>query len=268
MRVLNEDCLSYSPMPVGFANADFVGNFRNPYLDGIKTPKYLQSAPKPVSADVMAVNMASRMTGGNRQTNARMILDQYQKEAKVWVPPTFSIRPATSFDLVNQAATIQQRKLNTSRGVQMTQQTISTQSEPTVNMDNIIVRYYDLKVKDAQTRAGKALYSNLSKQGIDLNSFNVNWTRLGAGSVVERAQEIRRMVEAGMAMNATVDYSSFFSPLTAVVRAGKAPETSQAGTSQAGTSQAGASTVMSDALTQQGTALPSTTPTSSETQKK
>ena len=83
---ISKNCLDYKSIPVGFANAQFVGSMSNPFLDGIKTPKYQRSAPKPASADVVAVNN-SGMFGGNKFVNARKILDQYQKEARDFKPP-------------------------------------------------------------------------------------------------------------------------------------------------------------------------------------
>jgi hypothetical protein len=87
-----KNCLDYKALPVGFANAEFIGSTSNPFLTGIKTPKYQRSAPKPASADVVAVNN-SAMYGGNKFVNARKILDQYQKEARDFKPPP--INPET-----------------------------------------------------------------------------------------------------------------------------------------------------------------------------
>ena len=39
-RMRDPDCESYKPLPIGYANAKFQGNRGNPFLDGIKTPKY------------------------------------------------------------------------------------------------------------------------------------------------------------------------------------------------------------------------------------
>ena len=88
----NKNCLDYKALPVGFANAEFLGSMSNPFLDGVKTPKYQRSAPKPASADVVAVNN-SNMFGGNKFVNARKMLDQYQKEARDFKPPL--INPET-----------------------------------------------------------------------------------------------------------------------------------------------------------------------------
>ena len=81
-----ENCLEYQALPVGFANANFAGGNANPYLNGIKTPKYQQSAPKPQSADEMAVNSA-KFLKGSRTANASMLLNAYQKQAEKYEPP-------------------------------------------------------------------------------------------------------------------------------------------------------------------------------------
>ena len=85
----SNNCLEYQAFPVGFANADYEGNQPNPFLPGVKMPKYTRAAPKPISADVKAVN-ASRLLGGGPKM-ARAMLNQYQKEAKEWKPPTVTL---------------------------------------------------------------------------------------------------------------------------------------------------------------------------------
>lgn len=87
-----KNCLDYKALPVGYANAEFIGSVKNPFLNGIKTPKYQRSAPKPASADIVAVNNSS-MYHGNKFVNARKMLDGYQKEARDFKPPP--INPET-----------------------------------------------------------------------------------------------------------------------------------------------------------------------------
>lgn len=89
-KAMMVNCVDYKALPVGFANAEFQGNMSNPYLQGIKTSKYQRAAPKPASADVVAVSNA-RFIAGNRANNARLILDQYQKEAKEFKPPPVNL---------------------------------------------------------------------------------------------------------------------------------------------------------------------------------
>jgi len=84
------NCESYKPLPIGFANAHFLGNRPNPNLSGVRTPKYQRSAPRPVSADVMAVNMARGQ--GNSFSVARNLLDMYIKEGKEFKPPPVKLK--------------------------------------------------------------------------------------------------------------------------------------------------------------------------------
>ena len=93
-KAMMVNCVDYKALPVGFANAEFQGNMSNPYLQGIKTSKYQRAAPKPASADVVAVSNA-RFIAGNRANNARLILDQYQKEAKEFKPPPVNLAKIT-----------------------------------------------------------------------------------------------------------------------------------------------------------------------------
>lgn len=87
------NCKDYSAMPVGFANAHFVGNRPNPNLQGVKTPKYQRSAPKPSSVDVMAVNLARMQKTGDRFSSARNLLNLYNKELQSFRPPPVAVRP-------------------------------------------------------------------------------------------------------------------------------------------------------------------------------
>jgi len=178
----NKNCLDYKALPVGFANAEFLGSIRNPFLDGVKTPKYQRSAPKPASADVVAVNN-SNMFGGNRAVNARAILDQYQKEAKEWKPPPVSLSainrnikdeqdrlsgrnapdkipqtaprnppemlrmwgnmPPAPIQAVNPQP---QSSSGVTRGDLMTKQTIGQRADPTINQDRLIAAYASVPI--------------------------------------------------------------------------------------------------------------------------
>ena len=93
-----KNCLDYKALPVGYANAEFIGSVKNPFLNGIKTPKYQRSAPKPASADIVAVNN-SGMYHGNKFVNARKMLDGYQKEARDFKPPPINPETLDPYDL-------------------------------------------------------------------------------------------------------------------------------------------------------------------------
>jgi hypothetical protein len=143
-KMMRENCKDYSFLPIGFANSEFIGVMGNPYLPGIKTPKYQRSAPRPVSADVMAVE-ASRFMKGNRAVNARMILDNYQKEVKEYKPPKVSLAKIERdvSDVYENAN--RQLMPNSSSGITrgdlMHKQTIAVNAEPSLNIDRLISQY-------------------------------------------------------------------------------------------------------------------------------
>ena len=89
-KMFEENCEEYTAIPLGYINSNYLGFAGNPFLTGIKPTKYTRSAPKPASADVMAVNTA-RFQGGNLAKNARKILDSYQVSVREWKPPAVGI---------------------------------------------------------------------------------------------------------------------------------------------------------------------------------
>lgn len=85
----HKNCHEYHAFSTGFANATFNGQLMNPYLNGVKTPKYQRSAPRG-SADVEAVNN-SRFMSGPPSINAARLLKGYIDEAKAFSPPPVNI---------------------------------------------------------------------------------------------------------------------------------------------------------------------------------
>ena len=85
----HKNCHEYHAFATGFANATFVGQLMNPYLNGVKTPKYQRSAPRG-SADVEAVNN-TRFMQGAPSVNAARLLKGYIDEAKAFNPPRVNI---------------------------------------------------------------------------------------------------------------------------------------------------------------------------------
>lgn len=88
----HKNCHEYHAFSPGFANATFVGQLANPYLNGVKTPKYQRSAPRG-SADVEAVNNTRFMQGAPSVNSARL-LKGYIDEAKAFNPPPVNIPSA------------------------------------------------------------------------------------------------------------------------------------------------------------------------------
>ena len=180
-----ENCLEYQALPVGFANAYFTGGMGNPYLTGIKTPKYQRAAPKPQSADEMAVNN-SRFLKGSRTSNASMLLKAYMKEADKFEPPKISLRNEidegealytaleqygregeffnyeTREDFMKEVRTgvsgpIRRTQLVMNRGDQMVRQTIGTQA-------GIGERNYEAEFNAKQLPEQKSILDNLERQ--------------------------------------------------------------------------------------------------------
>jgi hypothetical protein len=293
-----KNCLDYKALPVGFANAEFIGSTSNPFLTGIKTPRYQRSAPKPASADVVAVNN-SAMYGGNKFVNARKILDQYQKEARDFKPPP--INPETldpyEFQMMTgeeglflntgeeareryleileqqrtgvrtrmkaeeQAVNILQRTFRGNRGDKITKQTISSQSDRPLT-EALYKQFYELGGADRQKGVSRKIYSILLKQGITPEDYGVSYTEVGTtGDAKKRADQTIRMVEAILARGGDASLAlSMLNPLSQLPS--KKPSSSVSSTSVAGTS-----TEMSEALTLQGTPEPATSSTPVEVQK-
>jgi hypothetical protein len=175
-KMMRENCKDYSFLPVGFANSEFIGVMGNPYLPGIKTPKYQRSAPRPVSADVMAVE-ASRFMKGNRAVNARMILDNYQKEVKEYKPPKVSLAKIERdvSDVYENAN--RQLMPNSSSGITrgdlMHKQTIAVNAEPSLNIDRLISQY-SRQSTATQKIIGQKLSKVFEKEGIYWENYNVS----------------------------------------------------------------------------------------------
>ena len=293
---LKDNCLEYNAFPVGFANADFEGGSGNPYLSGIKPPKYQRSAPKPVSADVMAVNSA-RFMQGNQRNNARGILSQFQKEAKVWKPPPVKLLSASEewdrvydelakegresdvFDYQTREEvrkerndrfynTLQPKLRIPSRGTQMVVQTIATQAE-IPSMDEILFRYSNLASKEIQQQKFTKAMKAVENQGIMLP--DLSWTKAQYGTIPERRQQLRYLIERAFAQGSNVNLIDAFTvqldelPGAGSVKEGYFSSTRPESVSSGG---AGTSTAASAATTQQGVAQPSTSSLTQEVQRK
>ena len=215
-RRLQDNCLEYEAFPVGFANADFEGNVGNPFLNGIKTPKYQRSAPKPVSADVMAVNSAKFMPG-NSFSNARNVLQQYQKEVRKWNPPPVKLMSAAEewnrmYDNLpeqdrvfeNQTRdevktemndrfynTVQPRLAIANRGTQIIRETIGTQTENPVLLNYLNVYRQSPNKPDISSR----LLSALQQRNVTLES-----------------ETMEEMLRAAFSIGANVNLENIFAP--------------------------------------------------------
>jgi len=291
---LKDNCLEYNAFPVGFANADFEGGLGNPYLTGIKPPKYQRSAPKPVSADVMAVNSA-RFMQGNQMSNARAILSQFQKEAKAWKPPPVRLLSAPEvfdrlyaelaaedreMDLFGDARTIEeireernnrfystlQPKLSIpSRGTQLVVQTIGSQAEiPSMEEFQERLRRQD---RGTQLQMLEKIASRLARSGILLGNYDPTQITKTEN---DRVQQLRILIERGFSQGSNLDIMRILTPLSQAVPPERMERESSTGSSSSAIVQAvmGSSSADKSPATPQGIALTATSSTTQEVEKK
>ena len=275
--MMEKNCIDYKILPLGFANSEYSGGLSNPYLQGIKTSKYQMSAPKPVSADVAAVNRA-RLMVGNRQANARLMLDQYQKEAKEWVAPKVSasamnrmykdVARNVAGEIINQVVSILPRSSpGQTFGDSITKQTIGLQSQELSELQKRYIRHYASLPPPRQREIGLELANQLRKDGINLNQYGISAqvlkgqaTQKSPAKAVDRVEQINRTIAAFHTRNSSVNLDGIFGVLP-----------KDLGSSSLDTQrnvEAGSSTEMSIAETQQGVAQPKTTSTQPEIEKK
>ena len=291
------NCESYKPLPIGFANAHFVGNRPNPNLKGIKTPKYQRSAIRPVSADVMAVNMARMNPQGNSFATAREMLDMYIKEGKEFKPPPVKLKSLEQsleelhdfifsdkyegdigaaqgytslsefvkdyYGLVN--APVPKIVLQ-NRGDAILKQTIST----AVNTEDLPDRYFYLAKFNSYLRPQKEqiyreMLRQMAQQGLTISNY-----MLGAQpNVGDLEDRMNRMIETVYSRGVVIDLDSIFGvPTQQNLPPQNITELVKQMSGSASSTSMGTSTEMSQAGTQQGTAQPQTTQTTQEVQKK
>jgi hypothetical protein len=282
-----KNCLDYQAPRIGVFNADFAGDTMNPFFDGIKTPKYQRSAPKPQSLDVLAVNQAA-LYKGNRQKIARDILQQEQTSAREFKPPPIKLRTVEqqndeNFDYAiraglnifddiegirkstEEASRVEQqtmkRMIATNRGTQMTKQTISTQTQ---NIQKYLLSFMN-KSPDEQKTLLNVFGNQLIRQGVNVREYNLELTGTEVGKTDRRTRIVERLLEIANARGANIDLEDMFNPLGRLPLPTGMGSTSTA--SQAGTS-VGTSTQASIAPTVEGTPETSTSATTTETEKK
>ena len=276
-KMMEKNCIDYKILPLGFANSEYSGGLSNHYLQGIKTSKYQMSAPKPVSADVAAVNRA-RLMVGNRQANARLMLDQYQKEAKEWVAPKVSasamnrmykdVARNVAGEIINQVVSILPRSSpGQTFGDSITKQTIGIQSQELETIKDRYIAHYASLPPSSQKIVGAGLVNQLRKDGINLNQYEISAqvlkgqaTKSSPAKVIDRVGQINRTIAALYARNSSVDLDGIFGLLPKNLGSSSLDRQRDV--------EAGSSTEMSMAETQQGVAQPKTTSTQPEIEKK
>ena len=231
-----ENCNEYTAIPLGYINSNYLGFLGNPNLPGIKPTKYPRTAPRPASADVMAVNTA-RMQGGNLAKNARKILDLYQVGVRDWTPPEVNLmtpQPQQQNDMHgtfpgnNQAVNIlPRRQTHQPIGAQITGDTMGRnvmtaemgtdteidrlQLEATVFPNGMslgvmtnVLDYYKSVGKSQQIAIGARLAAAMEDNGISANQPQIGVTRsilLGRTGTAADRMKIVALVTAVMLRN-------------------------------------------------------------------
>lgn len=289
------NCEEYKPLPIGFANAHFVGNRPNPNLMGIKTPKYQRSAARPVSADVMAVNMARMNPQGNSFLAARELLDMYIKEGKEFKPPPVKLKSLeenleelhafifsdrfegdigaaegyTSLsefikDYYGLSAGPVPKIILQNRGDNILKQTISQG----VNTDDLPDRFFYLsKFNSVGNNEKSSIYTRmlraLQQQGVSTSLYY-----LGTQPKKDDLESnMNRLLEVVYSRGVVVNLDKVFGMLAPQLQSVGLQTTAGAGEGST-SSVAGTSTQASAAPTQQGVSLAPTSTTTQEVEKK
>lgn len=263
-----EECLDYKALPLGFMNSEYSGNLSNPFLQGIKTAKYQRAAPKPASADIVATSIA-RLMVGNRQVNARNILNNFQREAKEYKPPPVNLSAVNRMNKDKQAVSILPRASSGQTiGSAITKQTIGLNSEDLVALQQRYGLHYTKLPRQRQLEIGDTLVRQLERDGIVLKDYEIQSqvlragqkTAVSSGNEAARIANIERAISAFHLRNSSVNLDEVFGLLPKDLGSPsreELPSSSVAG-----------ETFYSDAPTQQGIAQSATTPTQPEIEKK
>ncbi len=285
------NCEEYKPLPIGFANAHFIGNRPNPNLMGVKTPKYQRAASRPVSADVMAVNMARGQ--GNSFSVARNLLDMYIKEGKEFKPPPVKLKSLEE-DLEELHGFIFSDKFDgdigaaagytslgefikdyyalsagpvpkiyrQNRGDAILKQSISTG----VNTEDLPDRYFYLARFNQVQRPQKEKIYNSMLRTLQQEGVSTSLYMLGTQpSVPDLESNMNRLLEIVYSRGVVADLDNIFEIPTMA----NLPATTQIARMASGSaSDMGSASAASMAPTQQGISLPSTSQTTQEVEKK
>jgi hypothetical protein len=297
-----KNCESYKPLPIGFANANFVGNRPNPNLPGVKTVKYQRSAPRPVSADVLAVNLARMNPQGNSFKTARNIMDMYVQKGKEFRPPPVKIRSleedleelhafifgdlyqgdiGAAMDYTNlqdfmndyygMLSGPRPKIYRQNRGDAILKQTISTAVQVDDIPDrNFYLAHFNGLQRTQQEQIYRNLYRVLRTEGVNVSQYQVG----NQPSKGDLQSSMPRLLEIIYSRGVNIDLERAFqmiSPAT-LGEQSQPPSVTTQTSSDIGSMVSGffggIGSAMSGASTQQGVAQTSTTQTTPEIEKK
>tara|TARA_R110000782_G_scaffold111610_2_gene201396 strand:- start:114 stop:935 length:822 start_codon:yes stop_codon:yes gene_type:complete len=186
----NKNCIDYMPMPMGFMNAKYRGNFGNPEFSGIKTPKYFHPVSRPASMDVYASTLAKYMAG-NRADNIRTILNELHRQAKDFIPPEISLTRLAR-DKLDETKNITARPMyfsGSSIGSLLTEASIASQSIPIDKEKKYINIFRNATERERKTmmqkfiRIMKTEKINLKDEGIDTKILKGTATKGKQGQI-------------------------------------------------------------------------------------
>ena len=180
----NKNCIDYMPMPIGFMNAKYRGNFGNPEFGGIKTPKYFHPVSRPASMDVYASTLAKYMAG-NRADNIRTILNELHRQAKEFVPPEISLTRLAR-DKLDETKNITARPVyfsGSSIGSLLTEASIASQSLP-IDKELAYINIFKKADRDDKIKM-------MNKFVKVLESAKINYKNEGISSQVLKGKRIK-----------------------------------------------------------------------------
>lgn len=295
------NCEDYKPLPIGFMNAKFEGNVPNPNLPGIKTIKYQRAVSRPVSADVLAVSLA-KYGQGNKFVNARAILNGFIKEGKEFKPPKPAIRSAEMefrelwdlleansridevfnfegyTDFVNQMMGLYNQPnpkfYKMSRGEQILRSTIGTQADDVGNPQSFYESQFFQLPRTDQQRIINNLAKEMRDNGVSPSTYKP--ANVSQQSLSEMNAGVKNLLRIVYSRGVNLDLDKIFEvglaglppPVTQQQSSGGLLDALGLGMFGVGDPGSSSASAVSQAVTQQGIALPATTSTTREIEKK
>ena len=192
-----KNCIDYMPLPMGFMNAKYRGNFGNPEFSGIKTPKYFQPVSRPVSMDVYASTLAKFMKG-DKAENTRTILNELHRQAKDFIPPEISLTSVARDKLDKNINVRPVYFSGSSIGSLLTEASIASQSIP-IDKEKEYINIFR-NVSDIERKRMMQKFIRIMKtEKINLKDEGINTKILKGTATKGKLGKIRvEMVENGL----------------------------------------------------------------------
>jgi hypothetical protein len=181
-KYFEENCVEYVSQE-RYENATFVGNFKNGFLNGVKTPYYQRTAFQAASPDVEAVNLA-KLYKGNVYSNANSILDDMSHRIREYkaIEKKMVIQPLQEAILLggvqaHKPIGIGNLLLNETIGsaafkLRRDQFEIASGNPTYAQRDDIMARFGKLKSNE-QEKLIRATQRTAQAQNIDLDEYSI-----------------------------------------------------------------------------------------------